>query len=163
MRSTTELWTFHYFFFNHWNIIPFCGYTFFPLQWHQQHCQYIIACLLIWFNNFVWISFLKNIYSISAQTFFHCLHFLFSSSSDTGCLTPATIIAANGNFTSCKDKMDFWQLWEIMKSKNNLSWNHKKKKTSVAWELLIWFLLYTKPIFITRKLAKKLKLIGLCS
>lgn len=54
--------------------------------------------------------------------------FLFSSSFDAGFLTSATIIAANGNFTSCKDKMDFWQLWEIMKSKNNPSWNQKKRK-----------------------------------
>ena len=54
--------------------------------------------------------------------------FLFSSSFDTGRLTSATLIAVNGNFTLCNDKTDFWQLWEFMKSKNNLSWNQKKSK-----------------------------------
>lgn len=55
----------------------------------------------------------------------------FGSPVDTRSLTPATLKAFNGNFTSCKDEMDVWQLWEILKKKNNHSW--KKKKRSIRY------------------------------
>lgn len=88
--------------------------------------------------------------------------FLFSSLFDTGRLTSATIIAVNGNFTSCKDKMDFWQLWEIMKSKNNLSWNQKKRKHLYLEKHSAGFH-YTPSLYLLQRLAKRQKLIGLCT
>ena len=41
---------------------------------------------------------------------FPCSGPLFGSTSDTGRLTSATLMVVNGNLTSCKDKIDFWQL-----------------------------------------------------
>lgn len=103
--------------------------------------------------------FWNDFYPLLVDTFF-AQYFFFSRTSDTGRLTSATLIVVNGNLTSCKDKMDFWQLWEIMKSKTNLSWK-KKKRRHLYLKLLSWFSLYIKPTFITKRVAKRQTLIGL--
>lgn len=117
----------------------------------------------IWKNKApLWVSKILEWFLPPLSRHFLCSGPLFSSTSDTGRLTSATLMVVNGNLTSCKDKIDFWQLWEIMKSKTNLSWN-KKKRSHLYLELLSWFSLYIKPTFITKRVAKRQTSIGLCT